>query len=136
MFQFIKAWVHSNFIHLDFCSKCIESVHIYSTLLCLCFYYDFAFFFLCFCVLNHEMKKLGIVNKVDSQIKCITFMVSLRLYAIVVSLRFQWPVEFIWVDFHYAKGGTWGVFLMFGHGKKMVQFYSSPKFGVGMSVWS
>jgi hypothetical protein len=25
---------------------------------------------------------------------------------------------------------------MFGHWKKMVQFYSSPKFGVGMSVWS
>jgi hypothetical protein len=24
---------------------------------------------------------------------------------------------------------------MFGHGKKMVQFYSSPKFGVRMSVW-
>jgi len=27
------------------------------------------------------------------------------------------------------------VFLMFGHGKKMVQFYNNPKFGVGMSVW-
>jgi len=34
------------------------------------------------------------------------------------------------------QGGTWGVLLMFGDGKKMVQFYSNPKFGVGMSVWS
>jgi hypothetical protein len=25
---------------------------------------------------------------------------------------------------------------MFGDGKKMVQLYSNPKFGVGMSVWS
>jgi hypothetical protein len=25
---------------------------------------------------------------------------------------------------------------MFGHGKKMVQFYNNPNFGVGMSVWS
>jgi len=33
-------------------------------------------------------------------------------------------------------GGTQGVLLMFGFGKKMVQFYTSPKFGVGMSVWS
>jgi hypothetical protein len=25
---------------------------------------------------------------------------------------------------------------MFDHGKKMLQFYSNPKFQVGMNVWS
>jgi hypothetical protein len=33
-------------------------------------------------------------------------------------------------------GGTWKVLLMFDHGENMVQFDTSPKFRLGMSVWS
>jgi hypothetical protein len=38
--------------------------------------------------------------------------------------------------FIMQRGEHEGILLMFGDGKKMIQFYSNPKFGVGMNVWS
>jgi hypothetical protein len=37
------------------------------------------------------------------------------------------------------RGGAWEVLLMFDHGKKMIQFYTNPKFWNGNEVvgnWS
>jgi hypothetical protein len=34
-----------------------------------------------------------------------------------------------WVDFSLCKGGTWGVLLMFGDGKKWSNFIATPSFG-------